>query len=162
VQSFYLQREQWLPNSSDKIFAFFSRPENLQKLTPPWLDFRLVVVPEQLSSGALIRYCLRWHFLPISWTTEIAEWSPPHRFVDRALSGPYALWNHEHSFESQDGGTTMRDRVRYALPLGFFGTLAHRLWVKRDIERIFDYRAQKMRELFPGIQACGSQCSAKA
>jgi ligand-binding SRPBCC domain-containing protein len=162
VRSFYLEREQWLPNSRDKVFEFFSRPENLQKLTPPWLDFRVVEVPKQLSARALIRYRLRWHFFPISWTTEIAEWDAPHRFVDRALSGPYALWNHEHSFESQDGGTIMRDRVSYALPLALFGTLAHRLWVKRDIERIFDYRAQKMRELFPGIQACGSGSSAGA
>ncbi|HZQ96061.1 MAG TPA: SRPBCC family protein [Candidatus Sulfotelmatobacter sp.] len=150
MQLFYLERTLWLPMPLDKIFSFFSRPENLQKLTPPWLDFRIVEVPEELALGALIRYRLRWHFLPISWTTEISEWNPPHKFADRALSGPYTLWNHDHHFEAHKGGTTMRDGVTYALPFGYCGTLAHRLWVKKDIQRIFDYRAQKMRELFPG------------
>jgi ligand-binding SRPBCC domain-containing protein len=150
MRSYYLEREQWLPQSRDKIFSFFSRPENLQKLTPPWLDFRMVDVPEELAPGALIRYRLRWHLLPIRWTTEISQWDPPHTFVDRALSGPYALWHHEHSFESRNGGTIVRDHVTYALPFGWFGVLAHRLRVGRDIQRIFDYRTRKLLELFPG------------
>lgn len=133
----------------EKIFSFFSGPENLQKLTPPWLDFRILDAPAELAAGALIRYRLRWHSLPIQWSTEIAEWSPPRKFVDRALSGPYSLWNHEHSFEASQGGTTMHDRLTYALPMGPCGALAHRFWVKRDIGRIFDYRADKMRGLFP-------------
>jgi len=150
MQTFSLEREQWLPRNLDEVFAFFSRPENLQKITPPWLDFRMVEVPKELVPGAIIRYRLSWHRLPIWWKTEISEWDPPHRFVDRALSGPYALWNHEHSFEPYDGGTTMRDRVTYALPLGCLGSIAQRLWVRRDVEKIFDYRAEKMRQLFPG------------
>jgi ligand-binding SRPBCC domain-containing protein len=150
MRSYYLQREQWLPQSRDQIFSFFSRPENLQKLTPPWLDFRMVDVPEELARGALIRYRLRWHFLPIRWTTEICQWEPPHKFVDRALSGPYSLWNHEHSFESRNRGTMVRDCITYALPWGWLGVLAHRLRVGRDIERIFDYRTEKLHELFPG------------
>ncbi len=100
MRLYYLEREQWVPAPLEKIFNFFSRPENLQKLTPPWLDLRIVEAPAELAAGALIRYRLRWHFLPIRWSTEIADWSPPHKFVDRAVSGPYALWNHEHSFES--------------------------------------------------------------
>lgn len=149
MRLYYFERQQWVPAPLDKIFGFFSRPENLQKLTPPSLDFRILEAPLELAAGALIRYRLRWHFLPIRWSTEIAHWSPPHKFVDRALSGPYALWNHEHSFESYQGGTTIHDRVTYALPWGLCGSLAHRFWVKRDIRRIFDYRADKMRELFP-------------
>jgi ligand-binding SRPBCC domain-containing protein len=149
MHTYYLSREQWLPRPVDQVFAFFSKPDNLQAITAPWLDFRMAEKPETLAVGALIRYRLRWHGLPIWWSTEISEWNPPHKFVDRALSGPYALWNHEHSFASDRGGTTMRDAVTYALPLGWLGTLAHRLWVRGDVEKIFDYRAEKMQQLFP-------------
>jgi ligand-binding SRPBCC domain-containing protein len=150
MKTYLLERQQWLPRPIDEVFAFFSRPENLQILTPDWLDFRIVEAPQDLAAGSLIRYRLRWHFLPIRWTTEITEWEPPHRFVDHELSGPYALWNHEHSFASREGGgTTMRDRVQYALPLGVLGRLAHSISVKRDVEGIFNFREEAMRRLFP-------------
>ncbi len=147
---YVLERQQWLPRPVDHLFPFFSRPENLQEITPPWLNFRVVEAPKNLSAGALIRYRLRWHGLPIRWTTEISEWNPPERFVDRAISGPYALWNHEHTFQPHNGGTTMRDRVTYALPFGWIGHLAYLGAVRRDVERIFDFRADTMRRLFPG------------
>lgn len=146
---YLLEREQWLPKPIDEVFAFFSRPENLQVITPPWLDFRMVKTPETLHAGSLIRYRLRWHRVPIRWTTEISEWNPPSGFVDREISGPYALWNHEHRFISQNGGTAMSDRVTYALPFGWFGEIAHTLAVRRDVEKIFDFRAETMTRLFP-------------
>jgi ligand-binding SRPBCC domain-containing protein len=149
MRTYLLEREQWLPRPLDEIFQFFSRPENLQALTPPWVDFRIVEAPPELAAGSLIRYRLRWHGMPIRWTTEITGWNPPHGFVDRELSGPYALWNHEHFFVAQNGGTTMRDRVSYALPFGPIGRLAHRIVVQRDVERLFDFRAESMRRLFP-------------
>ncbi len=151
MRTYSLKREQWVPRPLEEVFSFFSRPENLQAITPPWLDFGMVETPQALVPGALIRYRLKWHSLPIRWTSEISEWNPPHGFVDRALSGPYALWNHEHSFFPREGGTTICDRVTYALPLGWAGRLAHRLWVRRDVEKIFDYRAEKMRDLFPAL-----------
>ncbi len=110
----------------------------------------MVESPGELAVGSLIRYRLRWRALPIRWTTEISAWNAPKGFVDRELSGPYALWNHEHSFEPRDAGTLMRDRVTYALPLGWAGRLAHWAVVKGDVERIFDFRAHAMRRLFPG------------
>jgi ligand-binding SRPBCC domain-containing protein len=149
VRTYILEREQWLPKAVDEVFSFFSRPENLSALTPSWLDFRMVEAPDALAVESLIHYRLRWHGVPIRWTTEISEWNPPHRFVDRSVSGPYALWNHEHWFAVRGGGTTMRDRVTYALPLGWAGRVAHWMRVKRDMEELFDFRAQAMRRLFP-------------
>lgn len=143
-----LEREQWVPKPILEVYSFFSRPENLQKLTPAWLDFRMVEAPDVLTAGSLIRYQLRWHGLPIRWITEIVEWNPPHRFVDREVRGPYTLWHHEHSFAEHDSGTTMRDYVMYALPFGWLGNLAHGV-VKRDVEGLFDFRAESMRRLFP-------------
>jgi len=149
MKTYILEREQWLPRPIDEVFAFFSRPENLQVITPPWLDFRMVSAPENLTSGSLIRYRLRWRWVPIRWTTEITEWKPPQRFVDRELAGPYALWNHEHDFIADKTGTLMRDRVAYALPFGLAGGLAHRVLVERDVKNIFDFRAKTMRARFP-------------
>jgi ligand-binding SRPBCC domain-containing protein len=149
LKTYCLEREQWLPRPLDEVFLFFSRPENLQVLTPPWVDFRMVQAPETLAVGSLLRYRLRWRWVPIHWTTEISAWNPPHSFVDRAVSGPYAMWNHEHWFAARDGGTMMRDRVTYALPLGWLGRVAHEIMVKRDVEKLFDFRAESMRRLFP-------------
>ncbi len=147
MHTYSLNREQWLPGPVGEVYLFFSRPENLQVLTPPWLDFRMVETPESLVAGSLIRYRLRWRMLPIRWTTEISEWNPPHGFVDRGVKSPYALWNHEHWFTEHDGGTTMRDKVTYALPFGWAGRLAHWAVVKRDLETMFDFRAEAMRRL---------------
>lgn len=149
MHRYCLDREQWLPRPIDEVFHFFSRPENLQVITPPWLDFRMVESPTVLQPGSLIRYRLRWRGMPIRWTTEISKWNPPAGFVDREISGPYAMWNHEHWFVERDRGTTMRDRVTYALPLGLAGRVAQRMFVGRDLESLFDFRAEKIRRLFP-------------
>ena len=144
-----LHREQRLPGSPGDVFAFFGDARNLEAITPPLLRFR-VLDPDAIvmGTGALIRYRLRVHRVPVGWLTAIREWDPPHRFVDEQLRGPYALWHHEHTFEPlPHGSTLMRDEVRYALPLGPLGELARKLFVARDVEAIFDYRAERIREL---------------
>jgi ligand-binding SRPBCC domain-containing protein len=146
-----LRREQRLPGSPADAFAFFADARNLEAITPPLLHFR-VLDPDAIvmGAGALIRYRLRVHRVPVGWLTAIREWDPPHRFVDEQLRGPYALWHHTHTFEPAPDGSgdaLMRDVVRYALPLGPLGELAHRMFVARDVEAIFDYRAEKIREL---------------
>ena len=142
-----LTREQWLPNPIDLVFDFFSRPENLQSITPPWLDFRIVESPRELTVGSLIHYSLRWRLIPLRWTTRITAWDPPNSFVDAQVSGPYTLWEHEHRFVEEAGGTRIYDSVHYSLPLAFLGTLAHRGWVRADLEGIFDFRRQKIEQL---------------
>jgi ligand-binding SRPBCC domain-containing protein len=144
-----IRREQRLPGSPDDVFAFFGDARNLEAITPPLLRFR-VLQPDRIEMGvgALIRYRLRVRRVPVGWLTAIRAWDPPHRFVDEQLRGPYALWHHTHTFEAlDDGGTLMRDVVRYALPLGPLGELARRLFVRRDLEAIFDYRARRIVEL---------------
>lgn len=142
-----LIRQQWVPHPVETAFAFFSRPENLQAITPRWLDFHIVDTAVELRAGTLIRYRLRWHGLPLRWTTEITDWQPPCRFVDTQIAGPYALWRHEHLLTSENRGTLIRDEVSYALPLGILGRVMHGLLVRNDVERIFDYRAQRVGEL---------------
>jgi ligand-binding SRPBCC domain-containing protein len=144
-----LRREQRLAQPIDDVFRFFSDARNLEAITPPLLRFRVLSAPPVMGPGALIRYRLSVHRMPVGWLTAIREWDPPHRFVDEQLRGPYALWHHTHSFAQLPGGegTLMRDVVRYALPLGAVGELARRLFVARDVEAIFDFRAQRIVEL---------------
>jgi ligand-binding SRPBCC domain-containing protein len=144
-----IRREQRLPGSPDDVFAFFGDARNLEAITPPLLRFRVLQPdPIEMGVGALIRYRLRVRGVPVGWLTAIRAWDPPHRFVDEQMRGPYALWHHTHTFEAlDDGGTLMRDVVRYALPLGPLGELARRLFVRRDLEAIFDYRAARIVEL---------------
>jgi ligand-binding SRPBCC domain-containing protein len=151
VRTFLLKREQWLPAPIEDVFAFFSDAANLEAITPPWLRFRIVTpAPIEMRVGTLIEYRISWRVVPIRWLTEIAEWSPSHRFVDTQVRGPYRLWHHTHTFAPLDGGTLMNDIVRYALPMGILGTLAHRFAVRRDLEAVFDYRAEKIGAMFGG------------
>lgn len=136
-----LERSQHVPLGVEDTFAFYGDPANLERITPPWLRFRVLEPrPQALSAGARLEYSLVLHRFPIRWMTEIRIWEPPHRFVDFQVRGPYRLWEHAHTFEAVDGGTLLTDRVSYAIPYGPLGTLAHVAFVQRDLRRIFDYR----------------------
>jgi ligand-binding SRPBCC domain-containing protein len=149
MHTYLLKREQWVPTPIDEVFAFFSDAANLEMMTPSWLRFRIVTPrPIEMRPGAAIEYRISWRFVTLRWWTEIVEWTPPVQFVDVQTRGPYKLWYHTHQFEPVDGGTRIRDEVRYALPLGVLGRIAHRLAVRRDLERVFDYRTERIGELF--------------
>ena len=142
----HIHQEQIIPEARDTVFAFFSRPENLQDLTPPWLSFRIdSPLPILMEPGTHIRYRLRIKGVPVTWVSRITVWDPPHRFTDEQIRGPYRRWIHTHEFEEVDGGTLVRDRVRYAVPGGW---LVHRLLVRPDVEKIFRYRKDRLRARF--------------
>ena len=146
-----LVREQQVARPRDEVFAIFSQPENLGRLTPPWLGFRILTPPPlPMHAGALIDYEIRLGPLPTRWRTMITAYDPPERFVDEQLAGPYSFWHHTHEFLVHDGGTLIRDRVRYLLPFGALGRLVHALAVRRQLEAIFAYRMRVIAELFPG------------
>ena len=140
-----LERSQRVEVPLDRAFAFYASAANLEPLTPPWLHVHLLTAqPLTLEAGALLDYRLRLHGVPIRWQTRIETWEPPHGFLDTQARGPYALWEHTHEFEpAGEAATIIHDRVRYAIPLGPLGALAHRLFVRRDLERIFDYRRDR-------------------
>lgn len=151
-REYELRRVQLLPTSLERTFAFFADAGNLEAITPPFLRFRITSpLPIEMRAGALIEYRLRLFGVPFGWRTEIESFNPPRGFVDRQIRGPYALWHHTHTFREApgtDGATTeMTDIVRYALRPALFGPLAHALFVRRTLDRIFDYRAEKILEL---------------
>lgn len=144
-----LERSQRVELSVDQAFDFYTDIHNLEPMTPPWLHFELTTPgPVVMQPGTLLSYRLRLHGVPVRWTTRIETWEPAAGFVDTQLKGPYSLWEHTHRFDKDgEGATIIRDRVRYALPLGPLGVIAHRLFVRRDLERIFDYRREAFERL---------------
>jgi ligand-binding SRPBCC domain-containing protein len=137
-----------------EVFSFFEDARNLGRITPPWLNFR-IVNPEgiRMRPGAEIDYVIGWMGVPMKWKTVIREYQPPHRFVDEQARGPYSLWHHEHTFEETAAGVVIRDRVDYRLPLGFLGRIAHAVTVRRQLQAIFRYRQAAIAGIFqvPGI-----------
>jgi hypothetical protein len=143
---FTFHAEIWLPASRDRVFDFFCNAANLESLTPRWLRFEVLTpTPIKMRAGALIDYRIRIHGIPIRWMTEITQWNPPHSFEDVQLRGPYSLWQHTHTFEERDNGTACIDNVRYR-PRG--GALTNWLFVRRDIEQIFQYRKKQLVAIF--------------
>lgn len=155
IREYRLSTECVIRAPIEAVFEFFSRAHNLGRLTPPWLAFDIVTPePIEMREGTLIDYRIRLRGVPIGWRTRIAAWEPGQRFVDEQIKGPYALWRHEHRFEetktaSGEAAVRMIDDVRYALGWGWAGRLAHRVFVRRDLERIFDYRRQVIANMWP-------------
>ena len=146
--AFEIRRELWVPFPLPDVFDFFAKAENLERITPPWLNFRIrTPLPIKMEPGTQILYSLRVHGLPIQWLTTIEKWNPPYEFVDVQTKGPYKLWHHTHRFTESGGGTLIEDHVRYELPFGFLGRLVHRFQVARDVETIFAYRAAHVEAL---------------
>lgn len=146
MRIYELDRSQIVHRRREDVFAFFADAENLEMMTPPWLQFRIVSPrPIRMFAGTRIDYVLRLHGFAIDWTSEITAWEPPFRFVDEQRRGPYRLWVHEHRFEDVEDGTRVIDHIRYAVP---GGALAHRFLVAPDLERVFGFRRDKLAALF--------------
>lgn len=148
MSEYNLRKSMVLGKPIKETFDFFADAANLEKITPPALQFRITTPqPIEIQEGTIIEYGLRLHGVPMNWKTLISEWDPPHSFTDEALKSPYALWIHKHTFKKLDENRTeIKDEVRYKLPFGPLGTLAH-WYVRGELERIFEFRQQSVLEL---------------
>ena len=143
---YQLRAEMFVDLPIDEVFDFFSDASQLGRITPPWLNFKILTpMPVEMKSGALLDYQIRLHGIPIKWRTEICVWEPSYRFVDQQLRGPYKKWYHEHVFESVDGGTLVIDNVHYIVP---FGGLVNKFFVQPDLQKIFQFRHETLRQIF--------------
>ena len=134
---------------TSELFDFFCYPYNLERITPPLLQFKISRIDEgDVREGMIIDYRLKLHGVPLQWQTLIKEWQPNQQFVDFQLKGPYKIWHHRHQFFPVAGGTLMVDRVDYRLPLGTIGHFMGKPLVRRDVDKIFAYRRETIQNIF--------------
>lgn len=152
ARRFRLEQKQIIPRPRSVLFAFFADAQNLERITPDFLGFRILTpAPIEMKPGAIIDYSLRLYGFSLKWKTRIEVFEPERRFVDRQLQGPYRTWHHLHEFEEVEQGTLMRDVVDYELPLGPLGVAARALFVRGSLTRIFAYRRQAIAEIFGAV-----------
>ncbi len=145
-----LHRIQRLPIALEVGWRFLSDPRNLALITPPELGFQIVSKPPpEMYAGLLLQYRVTpLGPVPMTWVSEITHLRAPYYFVDEQRIGPYALWHHEHLLREVAGGIEMEDIIHYRLPGGVIGSLVHWAFVRRQLEGIFQFREQVLRERF--------------
>lgn len=151
MRKYELYRETVLSTTMLEAWDFFSNPNNLTNITPAEMDFKVISkeLPRHIHNGLIIDYVVRpLAGIPLKWKTQICAVNAPHSFVDEQLKGPYAYWHHEHTFEEKNGKVLMKDKVTYSPPFGVLGRLANTLIVRKKLNQIFDYRTQKILEIF--------------
>lgn len=151
MKTYQIKSKQFLPISIEEGWEFLSKPENLGKITPPEMTFNIISQSGDgnMFAGQIVKYKIKVPpGVSLNWMTEITHVNEPHYFVDEQRTGPYALWHHQHHLTSVEGGVEMIDEVNYALSMGFLGTIAHALFVKKQLKGIFDFRYQVLEKMF--------------
>ncbi len=152
MKIYTLTRTQFVPKPLYKVFGFFSKPENLEILTPDNIRFQILTPsPLMMKEGSVLDYAITIFGLPVRWTTMITQYDSPHTFVDIQLHGPYSYWHHTHTFTETLGGTIIQDTVKYSLPFGFIGVLAHGVVIRRQLENIFTHRGEIIDTIFSDV-----------
>jgi ligand-binding SRPBCC domain-containing protein len=148
-----LKRSLTLDLPRREVFDFFADAANLERITPPELQFHIITPqPINIRKGALIDYQLKLRGLPLKWRTIISVWNPPLEFIDEALKSPYKQWIHRHTFtEIEKNKTLIEDEVKYRLPFEPFGNAAH-FFVRRELNYIFDFRQRAVAEILQPTQ----------
>jgi ligand-binding SRPBCC domain-containing protein len=148
---YQFQTEHFLPISIEEAWDFFSSPKNLSKITPVELDFQILtdLDDKEIYDGMKIAYTVRPMLgIKVYWETKIHDVTQHQRFTDTQIKGPYKVWEHTHVFKQIENGIMMFDSIDYEIPFGIFGKFAHRLFVKKKIEGIFDFRKQVLNNIF--------------
>lgn len=145
MNSFVFATEHVIEKPQEEVFSFFSNAHNLTEISPPWLNFQVLNPPPiTMGVGTKIDYQMKLHGIPMRVQCEITTWHPPYAFVDIQRKGPYRGWVHTHTFFETDIGTIVGDEVEYAVP---GGDLVNRMFIRPDIEKIFEFRTQKLQEI---------------
>ncbi len=155
MNSFHFTTSQFLPVDISKAWAFFSSPHNLPLITPPELNFKILTEEkkDEIFEGMLIDYKVTPLFgIPLNWQTRIDKMKKLKYFTDKQIKGPYKLWEHNHYFTQYRNGVLMKDEVKYQLPFGVVGKIAHSLLVRKKIEKIFEYRKTILENIFPSME----------
>ena len=154
MKTYNLEFEQFIDLPIEDVFDFFSKPENLSLITPPRLRFDILTpTPLEMKEGQLIDYSLKiLYLIKLHWRTLITDYQKPYKFIDQQIKGPYTFWYHTHTFEEKDGGTLIKDNLKYVIPFGWIGRAIHFIYIKHDINGIFQYRHKILNDIFSEIK----------
>ncbi len=134
-----------VPAPVPQVFGFFADAKNLDRITPPFLRFKVLTPDVPIGVGARIDYKLRLRGVPFRWQSEITAWEPNERFRDEQRHGPYRYWRHVHLFRETDDGTQVEDGVEYDVSCG---SALHHWFVAPELVRIFRYRQEALARIF--------------
>lgn len=151
MRIYHLKRTQFLPITLQQAWDFFATPANLGVITPAQMKFRILHISgsDKMYAGQIIRYKVGVKpWLTVNWTTEITHVHEPNYFVDDQISGPFSMWHHQHLFKELDGGVEMTDELHYAIPFGILGQLVNAIFVRREVNGIFDFRFRVLEKHF--------------
>ena len=149
-----LYAKQTVDKEIDFLWDFFSKPRNLNKLTPEDVQFKIISgKSDDFYEGKIISYKIKpFKLVTLNWITEISQVEEGSYFIDNQISGPYKMWHHEHHFKSNaDGTTQIIDKVKYKVPFYILGRLMHKIFIKRKLINIFNFRQKKINELFNNL-----------
>lgn len=148
---FQLKAEQKIPAELSEVWNFISSPANLKRITPGHMGFEITSgeLPQKMYPGMIITYRVKpIPGIPMKWVTEITHVSENEYFVDEQRVGPYAMWHHEHKIKEIEGGVLMEDLITYRPPLGFLGRIANSLFIRKQLDGIFEYRRKALERIF--------------
>ena len=148
---YQLKKVQVIPASIEKVWDFFSAPENLKAITPPHLGFQILSAKygDVMYAGEIVEYTVKPLLgIPLYWMTEITQVEHMRYFIDEQRFGPYSFWHHQHHFKLVDVGVEMTDIVHYKIPFWFLGDIANSFFVKNQLQKIFDYRKEVTDKVF--------------
>ena len=154
---YQLHRTQKLPAKIDEVWDFISRPDNLKKITPPYMGFDITskYAGEKMYPGIIIAYRVSPVFgIKMNWVTEITHIKEKEYFVDEQQIGPYSIWHHEHRIQPIESGVLMTDIVSYKPPFGFLGSIANSVLIKKKLNDIFDFREKVLNDIFVNPEQC--------
>jgi len=146
-----LQVKQFIKSDINTVWEFMSSPRNLATITPEYMQFELLsdLADGKMHHGQIIEYYVKPLLgIRLHWVTEITHVQPLKFFVDEQRFGPFKFWHHKHFLKEVNGGVEMFDLIHYQLPLGFLGKLGHGLFVKKQLQKVFDYRSKELEKLF--------------
>ncbi|MCY3414394.1 MAG: SRPBCC family protein [Candidatus Heimdallarchaeota archaeon] len=148
-----LKKQMIIPKSLDKVFAFFSIPENLNKVTPSFLKFKIISDKQiEMKLNQEINYKLKLYGIPFKWKARITIFDPPYEFQDTQIKGPYKQWIHTHTFEEVDDGVLMTDTVEYLAPGWIFEPIINKLIVGPRVKKIFEFRTEQFEKIFRELE----------
>ena len=133
----------------EEVFDFFSKPENLSKITPPKLNFTILTpTPIKMMKGQIIDYTIKLIGFKVHWRTLITDYEPAYSFIDQQIKGPYSIWHHQHTFKKIKNSVEIYDDIQYSIPFGIIGRILHYFWIRKELENIFKYREKVINKIF--------------